>query len=311
MSTRITLEQFTALNEELAALARVGIPLERGLADLSRDLPGRLGTLAGEIGRRLSDGESLLQVLSDERLGVPVAYRAVLEAGVRSGRLGQALQDVAETARRARELRLAVFLAQLYPVLVVMVAYVVLLVLLVIVTPRILAAYPPLTESFPTAWDWLLPLGASAPLWAPWPPVIGLALLIVYWRRMSIAAERGSPALSYARSRWPTPGRVLALGRLATLLDILGMLIAHQVPLPDALCLAAEASGVARWRRGAGAAAERLRGGERLTRTLLDATGLPVILGWLQADGMSEARCAASSSRRTSATSAASASRAS
>ena len=36
----VTLEQLLALNDEMAALVRAGIPLERGLVDLGREVPG-------------------------------------------------------------------------------------------------------------------------------------------------------------------------------------------------------------------------------------------------------------------------------
>src|SRR5256885_15473974 len=52
----VTLEQLSALSDEIGALARAGVPLDRGLRELSRDMPGRLGRLAGEMSRRLEAG---------------------------------------------------------------------------------------------------------------------------------------------------------------------------------------------------------------------------------------------------------------
>ena len=42
----ITLDQLVALNDEIAALVRAGVPLDRGLRSLGEDLPGRLGRFA-------------------------------------------------------------------------------------------------------------------------------------------------------------------------------------------------------------------------------------------------------------------------
>ena len=75
----ITLDQLAALNDEMAALARAGVPLDRGLLHVGGDLPGRLGRITRDIGQRLEQGETIEQVLSDESL--PTAYRAVVAAG--------------------------------------------------------------------------------------------------------------------------------------------------------------------------------------------------------------------------------------
>ncbi len=55
----ITLDQLLALNEEIAALVRAGVPLDRGLLDAGGDVRGRLGRIAGVLARRLNRGEEL------------------------------------------------------------------------------------------------------------------------------------------------------------------------------------------------------------------------------------------------------------
>ena len=55
----IRLEHVIALSDEMAALARSGVPLERGLANFGRDVPGELGRLSLRLAERLERGESL------------------------------------------------------------------------------------------------------------------------------------------------------------------------------------------------------------------------------------------------------------
>ena len=45
----LSLDNLIALSDEIAALARAGVPLERGLAELGREMPGRLGRFAAEL----------------------------------------------------------------------------------------------------------------------------------------------------------------------------------------------------------------------------------------------------------------------
>src|SRR5262249_763220 len=93
----LSLDQLAALSEEIAALARAGVPLDRGLTELGRDIPGRLGHVTREMGQRLSEGQVIEQVVAGLGSALPPAYRSVLIAGVRAGRLPIALQDISQT----------------------------------------------------------------------------------------------------------------------------------------------------------------------------------------------------------------------
>ena len=101
----ITLDQLLALNEEIAALVRAGVPLDRGLLEAGRDVRGRLGRIAGVLGRRLNRGEGLAEALEAERRAIPPLYRAVVEAGARAGRLPAALEGMARYIRGVSDAR--------------------------------------------------------------------------------------------------------------------------------------------------------------------------------------------------------------
>ena len=283
MSTSLSLEQFAALNDELAALARAGIPLEKGLSDLAPSLPGKMSGLTAEMGRRLAAGESLTAVLNDPRWNTPPGYAAIIEAGARSGRLSAALQDVAEMSRRIRDLRRYTLLAFVYPTIVVVAAYALLMLGVIWVIPQVLGAYDLITEASPRHWQWLARVCETWPYWASGPPIALIGLLVWQWRRAAGFHRRSTHDSPFRRTWFSSPARVLALARLATLLDLLDLLLAYQTPLADAIELAAAASGAIGWQRGAGLLATHLRAGERLSWELIVRCGLPSALGWIAA----------------------------
>ena len=86
----ISLDELIALADEMAALAGAGVPLEHGLIDAAGDLSGRSGKLATDVAHRMQAGESFLHIISNSPGLFPPAYRAVVEAGTRTGRLASA-----------------------------------------------------------------------------------------------------------------------------------------------------------------------------------------------------------------------------
>ncbi|MCU0875981.1 MAG: type II secretion system F family protein [Pirellulaceae bacterium] len=176
----VTLDQLVALNDEMAALARAGVPLDQGLLHVGGDLPGKLGRISRELGRRLEAGETLEQVLSDASF--PAAYRAVVAAGIRSGRLAVALEGVSAVLRRAAETRRLVAVSLVYPLLVITLAYSLFLFMVDKIFPVMLVVY-----------EGMLPDGRglgvlqwierTAPHWLPWLPPGVLAILVLWWVR--------------------------------------------------------------------------------------------------------------------------------
>src|SRR5688572_789270 len=185
----VTLEQLAALSEEIAALARAGVPLDRGLRELAVDMPGRLGKIAADISRGLEAGRSLEQVLDELGAALPPAYRAVVAAGVRSGRLPAAMEGIVHTSRRIIQLRNSICLSLVYPFIVLLLAWILGSYLLIQVGPLLAgmlvefdAAPPWVINTF----DWI----AHNAYWiGPLLPLFFAAWLAWAWHRSGRLAE--------------------------------------------------------------------------------------------------------------------------
>src|SRR5690554_816023 len=81
----LALDELAALNDEIVALVRAGLPLEVGLAGAGGDLGGRLGRVSAALAERLQQGEDLASALAAEGDAIPPLYQAVVAAGLRSG----------------------------------------------------------------------------------------------------------------------------------------------------------------------------------------------------------------------------------
>jgi type II secretory pathway component PulF len=256
----ITLDHLLALNEEIAALVRAGVPLDRGLLEAGHDVRGRLGRISGVLGRRLNRGESLAEALEAERRALPPLYRAVVTAGARAGQLPAALEGMARYIRGLSDARRSIGLALWYPGLVVCLAYGLFIGLVSLVVPRFVAAFDSLGVAPSGSLRWLEWAGDTVGYWWPVGP-FAIAVMAAIWMRSGTTAGLQGGAWSGLRLL-PWMGSLIADYEAANFAEMLALLLEHRVPYPSAMVLAAEASGSRRLADGARRAAEALERGE-------------------------------------------------
>jgi len=284
----ITVDQLLALNAEIVALVRAGVPLERGLLVTARDLRGRLGRIASALGRRLSRGESLVEALEGEGRAIPPLYRAVVEAGARSGRLPVALEGLARYVRGYSDARATIGMALWYPILVVALAYVLFLGLITLVVPRFLAAFESLRLTVAPPLHWLNWLGGTAHYWWPAGPIV-LVVLAIAWFRSGSAARFQTPTWMWLRL-FPWVKSILTNYETANFSELLALLLEHDVAYPSALILAAESTGNPRLTRGAHQLAEAVTRGDQTTTALgtVEERAFLPMLRWVLATGQQQ-----------------------
>ncbi|MGH7138195.1 MAG: type II secretion system F family protein, partial [Pirellulales bacterium] len=159
------LDDLLALNDEIAALVRAGVPLESGLAELGRDLPGRSGRMATALAERLARGEELDRALAAYQADLPPLYVAVVTAGMKSGRLAAALEGLAVSARRIGELRRVTATALIYPVIVFLLGWAMLVGFVTFFAPHVLPGFRDFRVESAGIIAWFARLAPSAMWW--------------------------------------------------------------------------------------------------------------------------------------------------
>lgn len=249
MASSISVDDFVALNDEIAALVRAGVPLDKGLARWGRDAGGRVGRITTELSAAAARGEPLEQSLTRLDVRLPEVYRAVVVAGVKSGRLPSALESLSAAARRLQEARALVGLAMIYPLALLLLGYGLLLLIVGWVLPVLMQLYdgnpPPFWNAVVTGGERLIAAELPIPftqLAMPAvivPPVVLLALALLIWWR-----TRSAVLLDRASSSWwlvwaPRARRVARHARTASLAEMLALMVESGVPLGEAIRLAA------------------------------------------------------------------------
>lgn len=272
------LTDLIALNHEIAALVKAGIPLELGLRGLSGSVPSRLGHLAERLANRLSKGLSLVEALEQEGQAVSPIYAAVVGAGLQSGRLGEALGSLTLSAQVEQETRQRVALALVYPALVTVIGYSLTVLFVLTVAPAYLSTAEMFRFPDTMAFSTLRILHRTVPVWGGLIPAAALAGLI------GLVLLRGRQAGSRVAWSW-IPGMASVHRSLnwAQFVELLRLQVTHGLPLEMALRRAGDATDDRRLRAAVAQVGDELRRGRSLAEALPRVKALPPLMRWMLA----------------------------
>lgn len=284
--SQAALNELLVLNAEIAALVRASIPLELGLRRLAVQETGRLGQLAERMAVRLETGTSLVDAIRQEGHVVSPLYAAVIEAGLRSDRLPEALDSLVDIGRMMETVRRRVTLSLMYPLTVVFFAYGVLCLFAAVALPVIVEGWDVLSPVRQAALPFVRAVRDTAVWWIPGIPVLFWAAFhgvtsLLRWRECR--ALPLSPNLRGLRSGVWIPGVPTLFADLdrSHVCRILGLLIDHRIPLPDALLLTARTTESPVLAESLGRVAAGLQQGRSLVAEVHVARELPSLLAQL------------------------------
>src|SRR5262249_49708797 len=113
---RLSAEEAAQLGAHLSGLTKSGLPLPSGLIALGEELPsGRLRRSIEHLSRMLAGGTSLERAISDQGRALPAHLAGLVQAGERTGKMGDILGRFAGFAYIGVEVRRRLWLSLAYP----------------------------------------------------------------------------------------------------------------------------------------------------------------------------------------------------
>ncbi len=135
--TAIGRTEFQLFNQQLASITKAGIPLERALRELSKDIASRrMRKLIDEIATDLEAGVSIEQAFEKRAKQFPPLYGRILKAGVETGRLSEMLTSLNRHLDIANRTRKIVFEATAYPAVILVLGAIISTIVLVFIVPQ-------------------------------------------------------------------------------------------------------------------------------------------------------------------------------
>jgi len=240
--TAIGRNEFILFNQQLASITKAGIPLERGLKELVRDVQNRsLKKLINDVVEDLEKGIPIEQAISQRQKHFPHLYDQILQAGVKTGRLSEMLISLNRHLEVTQQTRKLIFEAMCYPLVILTLASVILTSVFLLIVPHFKEIFsgfdielPYLTQVFLNLPEFVLPF---------WVIVFTVLFGLVLLKYSLSLKKKGRKITELVLLRVPIIGRIHHLGVLSRLADVMALLIGAGNDLSACFRLSANISG--------------------------------------------------------------------
>jgi type IV pilus assembly protein PilC len=243
--TAIGRNELLLFNQQLASITKAGIPLEKGLRELAVDAGSRsMRKLITEVADDLEAGVSIDKAIEQRQQRFPALYSRILEAGVKTGRLGEMLTSLNRHIEIGNRTRRIIFEAMCYPVVVAVLAAVVITAVFILVVPpfsEVLFDMSNGNATLPMLTQWFIQMADNViPFWIC--VIIFIAAMTALWGVLS-ASPGGRRFKESIFLKIPLIGLIYHRGVLARMAEAMAILVAAGCDMPETLRLSAGASG--------------------------------------------------------------------
>ncbi|MGB0846881.1 MAG: type II secretion system F family protein [Thiolinea sp.] len=270
---KVSQPDIVAFTQQLSSMLKAGLPLDRALGIQLEILENpALEKMIRGVQEKVRGGVHFADAL-EESGQFSKFYINMVRAGEASGSIDDALERLVEYMLRAKELRGTVVSALIYPAILFVVAVLSIIALLLFVVPQFSQMFADMGAELPTITKVVIAAGAFLEeYW--WAVLLGFLLLLMFTQYV-FTNEKARMWLDRSMLRWPVVGDLIGKVEMARFSRSLGTLLNNGVPLLGSLQIVKNTMGNRVMAKSVGEAADSLKQGESLTRTLLSKKVFP------------------------------------
>ena len=237
--------EFLLFNQQLASITKAGIPLEKGLRELAKDIAtGPMRRMITDVADDLERGISIETAIEKRQKHFPPLYAKILKAGVETGRLSEMLMSLNRHLEIGTRTRRIVFEAMCYPAVVLTLAAIIISAVFLLVIPSFAEVLTDIATDFhglPLLTVWFMKMAEHVVhFWVGL--LLAIAAAVIIWKLLGTSAG-GRRFKERLILGLPLIGRICRNGTLARMAEAMAMLVGAGCSMPDCLRLAAGASG--------------------------------------------------------------------
>lgn len=271
ISKGLSARDLALVTRQLATLVQAALPIEEALrAAAAQASSAKIKSMLLAVRARVMEGHSLASSLREFPSAFPELYRATVAAGEHAGHLGLVLDQLADYTEQRQQSRQKIQLALLYPVILMVASLAIVGFLLGYVVPDVVKVFVDTGQELPALTRGLISVSNLVKGWG-WLMVLVVAAL-VSGLRIALRDEQLRRRWHALILRLPLLGRMARATNTARFASTLAILSRSGVPLVEALDIAAQVIANLHIRDKVVEAAQKVREGGSLTRSL-EATG--------------------------------------
>jgi general secretion pathway protein F len=277
------------LTRQLATLVKAALPLEDALRAVSEqsEKPA-VQKIVTAVRARVTEGLTLASALGEFPRVFPEIYRATVAAGEQSGRLDVVLERLADYTENRDQLRQRMIGALLYPIVLTIMCIAIISGLLTYVVPKVVEVFESGQSSLPWMTQVLLFVSDGLRDYGLW-LLLALVIAGVIFKRWLRA-----PEARYRFDGWmlrlPLAGKLIRGFDTARFTRTLSILTGSAVPVLEGLRIAGAVISNRPMRAAVEEAAERIREGAPIGRSLAASKLFPPMTVHLISSGESSGR---------------------
>jgi type IV pilus assembly protein PilC len=257
---------FLIFNQQFLTLIKAGLPILTALDLLiKRQRDKALLKLLENVRERVKGGELLSDAFAAQQI-FPKMYTTTLMAGEKSGSMEEVLSRYIQYQRMVQTFRKKLLVSLVYPVLLISVVTVMLIFLITYVVPKFADLFNSLGAQLPAITVFMLAVGLNAQKYS-WLVLLVLVVggfLLWRWRQ----SDRGAESIDKFLLSLPLIGEIRLKYQVANFSRILATLLQGGLPLVPAMETAGASLSSRQMLNGVTVAAERVREGQGLAKSL-------------------------------------------
>ncbi len=241
-TTPIGRNEFILFNQQLASIAKAGIPLERGLRELSHDIASKkMRKLITDIADDLEAGMDIQEAFDKRQKDLPVLYGRILKAGVETGRLSEMLTSLNRHLELGSQTKRIIFEAMAYPGIVLFFAAIIITGVFMFIMPQFESVLKEMVGTdLNSVTTFFLNISQNVlPFWGALAGVVGLVVLTFMGLSTSAAGRRMRESIFLGV---PVIGQIYHSSLLGRLSEAMAIMVSAGCDIPQGLRFAAQAT---------------------------------------------------------------------
>ncbi|MFW2404112.1 MAG: type II secretion system inner membrane protein GspF [Gammaproteobacteria bacterium] len=272
------------ITRQIATLVHSSMPIEEALTAVGEQTDNpRIKSIIMGVRAKVMEGHTLADGLGDFPKAFPTLYRATVAAGEQSGHLDAVLERLADYTESRQELRQKVMNAMIYPIVLTVLALGIVSLMLVYVVPKVVGVFANTGQELPTLTTALIFLSDFL---RDYGLLLAAGLGILAWiinRLLKNPGPRRKRDLMLLSL--PVIGRIVRGFNTARFTRTLSILTGSGVPVLESLKISSEVITNLPMHDGVQDAAERIREGAPIGKSLGESGHFPPLVIHLISSG--------------------------